>query len=283
MRILCCHRKTQPRLHIGRRARDNYYVNIGRMDYDTWNSASIYHALQAEVIKRLSRGLQVQGSYTWSRSIDTSSATGVPDPFQNSITSLFFFDQRLHRGPSDCAKSIGELHMARSAPRSLQKPTRMGTQRLASPVNLTEPTRALDFTPLISGDTKLRNTDPFDYPNFLSTTPGCHNPTNPGSANANDYLKLSCFALPVATPDISKLCRAFSAAPGTCANLVGNTGRNSVIGPGLVDFDFSLFKNNYITKISETFNAQFRVESFNIFNHTNFGPLPSHEQPAFLM
>jgi hypothetical protein len=34
----------------------------------------------------------------------------------------------------------------------------------------------------------------------------------------------------------------------------------------------SLFKNMRFKKISETFNAQFRVEVFNIFNHPNFSP-----------
>ena len=57
--------------------------------------------------------------------------------------------------------------------------------------------------------------------------------------------------------------------PGTCANLLGNSGRNSVYGPGLVDFDFSVIKD---TKISERLNVQFRAEIFNIFNRTNFNP-----------
>jgi hypothetical protein len=34
--------------------------------------------------------------------------------------------------------------------------------------------------------------------------------------------------------------------------------------------DFSVFKNNYIRKISETFNAQFRAEMFNVLNRPNF-------------
>jgi hypothetical protein len=37
-----------------------------------------------------------------------------------------------------------------------------------------------------------------------------------------------------------------------------------------VDLDFSVFKNNYVRKISETFNVQFRAEIFNILNHPNF-------------
>ena len=43
-------------------------------------------------------------------------------------------------------------------------------------------------------------------------------------------------------------------------------------GPGLVNVDFSLFKNNYVRRISESFNAQIRVEVFNILNHANFAP-----------
>ncbi len=52
----------------------------------------------------------------------------------------------------------------------------------------------------------------------------------------------------------------------------GNNGRNSLIGPNLTEFDFSLFKNNYIPKISETLNVQFRAEFFNVFNHPNLQP-----------
>jgi len=33
-----------------------------------------------------------------------------------------------------------------------------------------------------------------------------------------------------------------------------------------------VFKNNRVKKISENFNAQFRVEMFNIMNHPNFAP-----------
>ena len=53
-------------------------------------------------------------------------------------------------------------------------------------------------------------------------------------------------------------------------NLFGNAGRNTVVGPGLFNVDFSVFKNNYIPRISETFNIQFRAEFFNLMNHANF-------------
>ena len=55
-------------------------------------------------------------------------------------------------------------------------------------------------------------------------------------------------------------------------NLFGNNGRTSVIGPGLIDLDFSVFKNFKVQKISDSFNVQFRAEFFNIMNHANFQP-----------
>jgi hypothetical protein len=54
--------------------------------------------------------------------------------------------------------------------------------------------------------------------------------------------------------------------------LLGNAGRNTVIGPKLVNLDFSVIKNIPIHRFSETFNVQFRAEIFNILNHTNFTP-----------
>jgi len=48
----------------------------------------------------------------------------------------------------------------------------------------------------------------------------------------------------------------------------GNAGRNTIRGPSLENFDFSLFKN---FKIREQIKLQFRGEFFNVFNHPNFG------------
>ena len=49
----------------------------------------------------------------------------------------------------------------------------------------------------------------------------------------------------------------------------GNSRRNQVFAPGYEDVDFSVFKDGHIT---EKISAQFRVEMFNLFNHTNLAP-----------
>jgi len=48
----------------------------------------------------------------------------------------------------------------------------------------------------------------------------------------------------------------------------GNMGHNSVRGPGRDNWNLSVFKNFAVT---ERFRVEFRAESFNTFNHTQFG------------
>jgi hypothetical protein len=116
----------------------------------------------------------------------------------------------------------------------------------------------------------LNSSDPWDFPNRL-TDPGCGSLINPG--NPNNYIKTQCFAVPaVSSPAFyaANCDPAFGTAP-QCFNLRGNAGRNILTGPGTSNLDFSLLKNNYIKRISENFNVQFRAEFFNILNRANFG------------
>jgi hypothetical protein len=48
----------------------------------------------------------------------------------------------------------------------------------------------------------------------------------------------------------------------------GNVGRNTIIGPKIVNFDVAIFKRFNFT---ENTSLQFRAEFFNIFNHANLG------------
>ena len=47
----------------------------------------------------------------------------------------------------------------------------------------------------------------------------------------------------------------------------GNSPRNTVIVPGLEEFDFSLQKDIQLTEATK---LQFRTEAYNVFNHPNF-------------
>jgi hypothetical protein len=226
-------------------------------------------------VKRMSHGFQVQGSYTWSRAIDEGAGASIADPFLSSLVYSFPFYPRYQRGPSDGNPThnlVVNYIWNVPIPNSFRGPASFAARgwQLGGILQIRG---GLPFTPLISGDPLGFGQKPTAYPDRLSG-PGCQSLVNPG--NVNNYIKLQCFALPVATPAIAAQCVPFQPGgpgnpvlTGTCSNLLGNGGRNEIYGPGLVNFDFSVFKNN---KIKENLNLQFRAEFFNLFNHSNFQP-----------
>jgi hypothetical protein len=248
---------------------------IGRMDTELWINNTFFHAFEAQLEKRMSYGFQVQGSYTWSRAIDQGAGTAASDAFLSSIPSLFVFLPKYRRAVADfnVAQNLTINYIWNiPTPSSFHGPAAWAARgwQLGG---ILEVRTGLPFTPLIGGDPLgLRNTSPFDYPDRVRGS-GCGSLVNPG--NVRNYIKLQCFALPVAMPGIAAQCVPFQPGgtgnpvlTGTCSNLLGNGGRNEIYGPGIENFDFSLFKN---AKIKEHLNLQFRAELFNVFNHSNFG------------
>lgn len=219
-----------------------------------WAGDSFYDALEAQVTKRISHGFQVQGSYTWGKTIDTGSASIIGDPFQNSISSPYFFCKKCRRGPADfdirnnfVVNYLWDPPAPKTELRGVQ--WALGGWEVGGIVTAQSGTPT---TPTISGDSLgLLNTDPYAFPVRL-TGPGCASGT---TGDIHNWFNPNCFAYPN-PPNL----------------LMNRAGRNSIFGPKLVNFDFSLYKNNYIKRISEDFNIQFRAEFFNVLNHPSFLP-----------
>ena len=72
--------------------------------------------------------------------------------------------------------------------------------------------------------------------------------------------------------DTSKFSAPVPAWAGGANNGFGNARKDIVIGPGRLNFDTSLYKT---FKIHESTNFEFRAESFNTFNHTEFNNIGS--------
>jgi outer membrane receptor protein involved in Fe transport len=261
-------------------------TQAGTLVGEEMQNHSWYDALQVEVTKNLSHGLLLHGSYSWSRNIDYDSGTFAGDSFGNGETTQPWFDAKIWRALTDFNIS--------------QNLIINGTWTLPSPAGgggfaghalggwelggILKVNGGVPFTPNFGagGDPAgVKGSDTsFLTPDRL-TGSGCDTLVNPG--NPNNYIKAQCFAIPRA-PSVAfwqANCDTTSkifgpAATATtepfpdCFNLMGNAGRNILIGPGLVNLDFSVFKNNYIRKISENFNLQFRWEIFNILNRANF-------------
>jgi Carboxypeptidase regulatory-like domain/TonB-dependent Receptor Plug Domain len=227
--------------------------NVGQISGTFFDSDAHYNALQVQFMKRRSHGLQVQASYTWARAIDTSSGTTDPDQFTNGLGDNFFFNSAIRRGPSDF--NIDD-NISVNYDWDIPNP-RSITGLLAWPLSgwelggIVTVQGGVPFTPLLGGDVLGQTGNSgLDFPKRLNG-PGCQTAVNP--QNVDNYIKLQCFAF-----------------PNPVTLLQG--GRNVIIGPGLVNVDMSIFKNNPVKRISESFNVQFRAEAFNIFNRPNFGP-----------
>jgi outer membrane receptor protein involved in Fe transport len=248
--------------------------NVGRIRALWWDNSSVYHGLQAGLAKRMSHGFQVQGSYTWSKCLDSGSGGLLGDPYANSLSSLMFFNRGGRHGLCDfnvAQNFVANYLWQPGAPKFGGAITEhvLGGWEFGGVIVVST---GSPFTVLIAGDPLGQNsTDPFGFASRVAG-PGCGNPV---TGNVNGYIKVSCFSVPTVPASFAGSCQTAVDGngvpiPGTCMNLFGNAGRNTVIGPGLANIDFSAFKNNYIPKISETFNIQFRAEFFNILNHPNF-------------
>jgi Carboxypeptidase regulatory-like domain/TonB-dependent Receptor Plug Domain/TonB dependent receptor len=245
--------------------------NWGGVGQITYSSDSWYEALEFELTRRMGHGLEAKASYTYGKSIDTSSGSTNGDQFLNGISSMYFFDPKFRRGVSDFnvpQSFVASYNWEVPSPKGAAGVLRWASSGWEFGGILTANSGSPFTMEIVPDPLGMNNSDAIDFPNRV---PGC----NPIHGGVN-YLNVNCFSLPMETGPVVGMCSPFGAfnspptpIPGTCANLVGNGGRNTLVGPRLINFDMSLFKDNRIKHISETFNAQFRVEVFNIFNHTN--------------
>jgi hypothetical protein len=246
-----------------------------------FDGAASYEAAQAQLKKTMSHGFQGQISYTFGKCRDTSSAPVTGDTYLNSIAVPLLLVKSYRVGACDFdvrQTLVGTFIWEVPGPKSGTASYLAGGWELGTIITATT---GSPFTPTIGGGgdplgTGFNGDFSMDFANLVQ---GC-NPVQGGVK----YLNTKCFALPQATPDIAAQCQPFgfktpnpskgdpgsAGILGTCTNLVGNAGRNSIYGPGLTTVDFSIFKNTHVPRISETFNIQFRAEFFNILNHPNF-------------
>jgi Carboxypeptidase regulatory-like domain/TonB-dependent Receptor Plug Domain len=220
--------------------RPNPYLGAGFFWYTEGNSS--YNALQIDLKKRLSHGLQFRANYTWSKDLDMNSGlTGAQSNNQAQMI-LDRNDPGRDWGPS----ALNAAHQASlSGSYSLpffRKNRFAGGWQLNAIATLLS---GFPFTPQAgqnrSGDGDTRN------PDRPSLNPAFTGPVILGSPT--EWFNPNAFVLPAA---------------GT----YGNLGRGTFYGPGLADLDTSLFKT---FRVMERASLQFRAEFFNALNHVNFG------------
>jgi hypothetical protein len=208
------------------------------------NRNSSYNSLQARFEQRLNFGLSLLASYTFAKSIDNDSSffssTGDSNFPQDS------YDLRAERGLSNFdvrhrfVASYGYDLPFGKATRWLKGWQTFGILQFQTGQPFTVDLLADDDNSNTGIDSLGFGAN--DRPNVVGN-PKLSNPS------ANEWFNTSAFAIPP-------------------YGAFGNSGRNTVAGPGLATVDLSVVKN---TAIGDRATAQFRVEAFNVLNRTNFG------------
>jgi hypothetical protein len=241
----------------------SYYIPAGAAKANpslantwTWFSVgdSSYNAMQIDVKHRFSQGLSLQGVYTWSKSLDDgdslnqTTANNAPGLVANP------HDIKADWGPATYdMRSIGVISAVYSLP--FGRNQKFGAQwngsasKLISGWSVTSIidaqngfplTPQLSYNPSNNGDTR-NPVRPFTNPNFTGPVV---------TGNPKQWFNPAAFL-----------------APPSNSGFYGNLGRDTISGPGLAEWDFSVLKD---TTIAEKLGLQFRAEIFNLLDRANF-------------
>ncbi len=216
------------------------FPNFAAINVRSPGASSNYNAVQASLEKRFSRGLSFLASYTYSKSIDDSSAwsSTVVDP-----TNF-----KLERGLSSFdARNRFIASYTYDLPYGHGRTFGNGSSTLLNAVLGGWQT---------NGIVTVQSGNPLDASTGLQLS-GTQTGTRPDvNCNPNNFnhdpaqwFNTACFS-------------------DNFTGRYGNAGRNIIIGAPTHDYDFAMLKSFTLGKESRF--LQFRSEMFNVFNHPNF-------------
>ncbi len=242
------------------------YANPALANSTSWVSQGVgfYGALEADVRRNFGNGFQLRGNYTYSKNLDDGSAWNTSVSGNTPAYVSFPLNPKVDWGPA-----ATDVRHSASVNGSYELP--FG----ASKHFLNHSSKPVDFLVsswTASGILTLQTGFPFS-PQLGYNAAGngdSRNPVRP-SWNPNfsgslyphtvgKYFDPNAFIQPTVSID----------NPGggnTIYGTYGNVSRDSLVGPGIKELDFSVSKQAHIT---EGLKMEFRAEFFNIVNHSNF-------------
>ena len=217
------------------------YPGLGNFTMSRSDAFGNYDALQIRVTQRKWRGLSLGSSFTWSKSLDNVSSSSGDDNSAGNDP----FNIRADYGPSSFDRRV----------------TWVLSYEYDVPAGHQHNVFNHGVAAAVLGDWTMGG--------IVNASAGNHFSVGISSCPANNGG--GCRADVLRKPNIS------GGTPGrwfdTTAFAVpalgnyGNQGRNILVGPGYTDWDFSLHKKFEFT---ESQHLEFRMEAFNVLNHTNF-------------
>ena len=206
---------------------------------------SEYNALQVRTEKRFSKGLSFLAAYTWSHSLDEASNANLGA--QNNDGYRWFKHPEWEHGNSDF-----DIRHRFVLSYLYELPFGQG-KRFGS--NATGAADRIIGGWQVGGITSLSTGGWFTVTGSISA-----------GAQSDGQQRPDQVSNPNGTPCVPGTFFNTCAFADPALGSFGSTGRNTLRGPGLQIWDFSVFKN---FRLTESKHFEFRSEFFNIFNHPN--------------
>jgi Carboxypeptidase regulatory-like domain/TonB dependent receptor len=235
------------------------------IQYDNATGESWYNSLQINLTKRVTHGLEFQSAYTWSKSLDDSQGELAPDVGGSQVLWI----ENPFNPKSDWGPSIFDARQNWRFNLLYHLPGVHSDKMAAKALNgwwigsIVAIQTGNPFSPLIGSDREqvgIFTGANIDRPSYVTSAnrAGAQAgavPYNPGNlivGSPNEWYNPNMFTLqPTGT--------------------IGTVGRDSITGPGLATWDFSLNKDTALHMLGEQGKLQFRAEVFNLLNKPNFG------------
>jgi carboxypeptidase family protein/TonB-dependent receptor-like protein len=205
---------------------------------------SNYHSLQATVNRRLTGGLFLKAAYTYSHAIDMAAYSDWTE---------FLWNAPLVFGRNRATSSSNIPHIFQFG--TVYELPLGPNKRWANSGVLGALLGGWQLNGIFSAYT--------GRPYTLTASGSTLN--MPGNQQTPDQIKQNVEKLGLVGDDGTWFDTSAFARPTGVQ--FGNVGRNTMSGPGVVNLDLGLFRN---FKLTERFNLQFRVESFNVSNTPHF-------------
>jgi Carboxypeptidase regulatory-like domain len=245
-------------------------------------ASSWYNGLQITVNKQLSRGLMIQGAYTYSRSTDTTQGSRFNDDCGGAAAGAFGrnpFNMAANYGPS-CFDITHVAHLSLL----YHFPSVSSNSFLAKAVNgwwvgnIVSIQGGPPTTPFTQNDRSFSgivSQSSIDYASLNTTALTCTNgvPSVTGAVcpapdgKTYDFIPFDPSTFITGDPAqwFNPLMLGVSAL-----GVPGNSPRGIIRDPGLREWNFSVVKDTKLGFLGEGGNLQFRAEFFNILNRPNF-------------
>jgi hypothetical protein len=223
--------------------------------YETAGAASIYHGLQVGLRRQFHGGFSLSGQYTFSKSIDDAAAVGGA----GRTVAQDYLDLQAERGLSSF-----DMRHRLLINHTYEFPFG-DRKRWLSRGGV--PARVFGNWE-IRGTTTLQSGNPF-------TARVLGNLSNNGGTAAISNLRADATGQPVALSSSARTTQEFfntAAFAAPLAGQFGDAGRNTISGPGMVNFNMSLERMITFSK-ERGIRGSFHISANNLMNTPNWGGL----------